>query len=94
LVNDHGSLGVNCDEILMWHTDLFAARQFQRKGMKTVFQPASDLLNNHGDSLSLCSSEATTAHNFKSASVTAPSEALVTVWAYLAAAFMFSYLPD
>ena len=48
LVDDDNGLGMNSDETLVRHTNLLAARQFQRKRMKAILQPASDLLDNHG----------------------------------------------
>ena len=51
LVNDHDELGMDGDVVPMRHADFFAARQFERERMKTVLQPAFDLLNNHGRNL-------------------------------------------
>ena len=48
---DHNCLGMNSDEILMRHSNLFSTRQFQGERMKTVLQPTSDLLDTHGDDL-------------------------------------------
>ena len=59
LVYDDNGFWMNRDEILVRHTNLFAARQFQRERVKAVFKPALYLFDNHGDTLLLRFPDAT-----------------------------------
>ena len=51
LVDHDDCLGMNRDEILMWHANFFAARQLQRERVKAILQSAPDLLDNHGSNI-------------------------------------------